>query len=58
MNYIDRFYRGWFVTYYNNAPVTGRYVASRHGVKICANSQENLIKMLDLRSTKFEANQV
>jgi hypothetical protein len=42
-------YLGWFIGYEPFNPVTGRYYASRFGVKICSNSYESILSMVDTR---------
>ena len=52
-----RNYAGWCV--YDNGPdyhpVTGRFYALRHGVRMGANTEEQLIHMIDLRVAKDRA---
>ena len=48
---LIRYYAGWKI--YDNgphAPVTGRFSAERFGVTMCANTQELLIRMIDLKN--------
>jgi|LakMenEpi03Aug12_release.lakeMendotaPanAssembly.Ray.scaffolds.fasta_scaffold514701_2 hypothetical protein len=42
-------YLGWFIGYDSYAPVSGRYYASRFGVKMCSNSYESILSMVDTR---------
>ncbi len=48
---LSREYKGWAI--YDNGPayhpITGRWVAYRHGVRIGANTEELLIRMIDSR---------
>jgi hypothetical protein len=45
MNY----YRGWLLLYSPSRPITGRWVAKRHGVSLCARTEKELKEMIDLR---------
>jgi len=46
---VQNTYRGWKITYNINRPVTGKYVAERHGVEICAASRVAIERMVDAR---------
>jgi hypothetical protein len=38
--------RGWRVYHMSEAPVTGQWKAIRHGVEMCAGTQEALTRMI------------
>lgn len=39
-------YLGWWIKYDRNAPVTGRWRATRQGVGMCHNTREGLESMI------------
>jgi len=43
------FYYGWKIIYRPSNPVTGRFMAVKHGITMCADSQATLIDMIDRR---------
>lgn len=43
-------YKGWLITYGACLPVTGRYLATRYGVEMCAHSYGALMHMIDHRN--------
>jgi len=45
-----RHYNGWKVHKNPNAPITGRWSAVWHGVSMCHNTHEGLIRMIDIRT--------
>ncbi len=42
-------YNGWRISYCGGAPVTGRWYALRFGVRMSANTEEQLRTMIDNR---------
>lgn len=46
---MQSMYRGWKITYNINRPVTGKYVAERHGVTVCATTRVAIERMVDAR---------
>lgn len=43
-------YKGWRVTYDKTRPVTGTWRAERFGVGVCNNSEESLLRMIDVKN--------
>jgi hypothetical protein len=43
-------HRGWTYGMVSNAPITGRWHASRHGVGMCNSTEEGLRRMIDART--------
>jgi hypothetical protein len=41
-------YKGWRVTYSANAPVTGRWKATKYGISMCHTTEEGLKRMIDV----------
>lgn len=48
-NHVGRHYKGWYIDYRSNNPVTGKFTATQYGVEMCAGTQEALIKMIDVK---------
>jgi hypothetical protein len=51
-------YRGWTYGYDAGAPVTGRWRATRHGVGVCASTEEALKRLIDFKVAEYEAGPV
>ena len=45
-------YKGWTIRRDDDAPVTGRWRADRHGVGMCNNTVERIIRMVDVRDAE------
>jgi len=46
---LKNYLQGWVITYLPNNPITGRYIATRQGVRICAGSYEAITEMIRRR---------
>jgi hypothetical protein len=47
---VRNYLNGWLVRYEPNAPITGRWRAYRHGVRIGTTTYEGLTHMIRVRS--------
>ena len=49
LNNIDRHrYKGWTITYSDRAPVTGRWMAAKYGIRMCNTTEDGLKRMIDV----------
>lgn len=46
---MKRYYKGWSIFDRACHPITGRWVAFRYGVRVCARTESELIEILDLK---------
>lgn len=46
-------YRGWNISYSASRPVTGTFVAERHGVTLSASSRVSIERMVDQRRLDY-----
>ena len=49
------FYYGWTIDYVPNNPVTGKFVAQRFGVEMCAHDAATICRMIDQRHADEKA---
>lgn len=51
----SNYYRGWVLSHRYIRPVSGRWVAARHGVTMCHSTREGLINMIDARLSEEQS---
>lgn len=40
-------YKGWRVSFSDNAPITGRWSATKYGISMCHTTEDGLKRMID-----------